>query len=273
MLFMLQIYPITTLDQCQEVGRLEQLVWQASDREVIPAHVLITLAKNGGLVLGAWDGTQLVGVVVGWTGHSADKEIKHVSHIAAVHPHYQNQQIGYQLKQAQRLWVLAQGINVITWTFDPLESRNAYLNLGKLGGTAAIYWRDLYGEVEDGLNAGIPSDRFLLEWQLDSADVMAKQSGTRPPFPAHLPVVNPSKENRPTMHELNFSAPAFLVEIPRHYQAMKSADLPLACAWRWHTRDLFEHAFAQGYRAHDFWVHQEKSYYQLSRAPSNDTHP
>ncbi len=133
---------------------------------MIPLHLLVTLAGNGGLVIGAYDEDHLVGFVFGFPGLAmfADEiKPKHCSHQMGVHPDYQDQGIGFALKQAQWQMVRHQGLDLITWTYDPLESRNAILNIAKIGGICHTYKRMVYGEMRDGLNQGLPSDRFEVD--------------------------------------------------------------------------------------------------------------
>ncbi|HSN73476.1 MAG TPA: GNAT family N-acetyltransferase, partial [Anaerolineae bacterium] len=168
---MITIHPLTTHDEIHAVEQLQRDAWGVPDLEIVPLHMLITPPRNGGLLLGAYDGERLVGFVFGFLGLTADGRLKHCSHMAGVHPDYRDQGVGYQLKLAQRGHVLAQGIDLITWTFDPLETRNAGLNFHKLGAVCNTYLRNLYGEMHDVLNAGLPSDRFQVDWWVGSQRV------------------------------------------------------------------------------------------------------
>ncbi len=149
----------------------------------------------------------------------AARGLSHHSHMAGVAPEWQNRGLGTALKLAQREAVLAQGLNLITWTYDPLEARNATLNIHKLGAICRTYHREYYGEMRDTLNAGVASDRFEVEWWLDKPSTFNSQPATR-----------------------------LEIDIPRDFQSMKRADINLARAWRMRTRLQFEDAFAQGYR-------------------------
>ena len=165
------IRPIETHAEYHALEQLQRDVWTLPDVEVVPLHVLLTAAKNGGLLLGAFDGERLVGFVFGFPGLTPEGRLKHCSHMAGVHPDYRDRGLGYSLKLAQREHVLAQGIDLITWTFDPLETRNASLNFHKLGAVCNTYIPNLYGEMRDGLNAGLPSDRFQVDWWIASERV------------------------------------------------------------------------------------------------------
>ena len=172
-----EIRPIQAHDEYWAVEQLQREVWGLADVEIVPNHLLLTAQKNGGLLLGAFDvppegeEEQFVGFVFGFVGLSSGGGVKHCSHMAGVAPAYQNQNLGYRLKLAQRQQVLSQGIDLATWTFDPLESRNANLNFRKLGATSRTYLRDLYGSMRNTLNVGLPSDRFQVDWHIASRHV------------------------------------------------------------------------------------------------------
>ena len=153
------------------VEEVQRLAWGLAEVEVVPTHLLITAQKNGGLVLGAFEpqadgGQRMVGFVFGFAGLTGTGRLKHCSHMAGVVPERQGRNIGYRLKLAQREQVLALGIDLVTWTFDPLESRNARLNFHKLGVVCNTYLRHLYGAMRDELNAGLVSDRFQVDWHI-----------------------------------------------------------------------------------------------------------
>lgn len=276
----IQIRLIQTHEEYRAVEYLQREVWGLEDVEIVPDHMLLTAQKNGGLVLGAFDtpptgkGERLVGFVFGFAGLSPNGKVKHCSHMAGVAPGYQNRNLGYRLKLAQREHVLAQGLNLITWTFDPLESRNAAFNFHKLAATCRTYLRDLYGNMRDALNVALPSDRFQVDWHVASrhvADRLGGKPGTRSlsrlraegvlllnqPLPGDPP--------RPASRELPLAGKHVLIQIPAHIQDIKSADIGQAQAWRLHTRDLFEAAFAGGYVVIDLIFEDGQSYYLLER--------
>jgi predicted GNAT superfamily acetyltransferase len=277
----IRIRPVNSIDEYWAVEQLQREVWGLEDTEIVPDHMLVTAQKNGGLVLGAFeiagDGTeQLIGFVFGIVGLTRDGEVKHCSHMAAVSRAYQSQNVGYRLKLAQRERVLSQDMSLITWTFDPLESRNARLNFRKLGVICRTYFRDLYGVMRDGLNAGLPSDRFQVEWHIASAHVAARLSDRwhGPSLSAlqamGVPVLNPVHPGggdlpEPSQQVLPVKGERVLVQIPARFQAIKLADLGLALAWREHTRGLFEDVFAAGYVIVDLLFEEGQSYYLLQK--------
>ncbi len=276
----IEIRPIQTQDEYRAVEQLQRQVWDLDDVEVVPDHLLMTAQKNGGLVLGAFDAwpgresEQLVGFVFGFAGLSPDGRLKHCSHMAGVAPTYQNQSLGHRLKLAQREHVLAQGIDLITWTFDPLESRNASLNFHKLGATCQTYLRDLYGSMRDTLNADLPSDRFQVEWHIASDHVTDRLRGDHSRLSLSMlrtddvPLLNrplPGDPPRPPQTSLPIQGDRLLIQIPAYFQAIKASDMELARAWRLHTRVLFEAAFAGGYVVTDLLFEERQSSYLLEK--------
>jgi len=276
---------IQTHEEYRAVEQLQRDVWGLEEVEVVPDHLLLTAQKNGGLVLGAFDlssgarGGQLVGFIFGLVGLSPDGRIKHCSHMTGVAPDYRNQNLGYHLKLAQREHVLMQGLNLITWTFDPLESRNAYLNFRKLGATCQTYLRDLYGSMRDALNIALPSDRFQVDWHIASTHVADRLGRKRDSLSLSslgaegVPLLNhalPGDPPRPADVCLPIQGTRLLIQIPAHFQAIKTIDMGLARAWRLQTRALFEAAFAEGYVATDFLFEDDQSCYLLEQGWTPD---
>lgn len=284
----IDIRPIETHADYEAVEALQRAVWPGSETDVVPRHMLKTAAQNGGLVLGAFAGPVLAGFVFGFLGtDDADPErpaltqLKHCSHMLGVLPEYRDQDIGYRLKRAQRDFVLSQGVRLITWTYDPLESRNANLNIARLGAVCRTYKRDWYGSMADGLNAGLPSDRFQVDWWVTSARVRERLAGQRAALEldaflsAGTEILNATQAApddglpRPPEHALLPEGTFALIEIPRDFQIIKSQDASLARAWRLHTRTLFEAAFEAGYLITDFFSEtlegRRRSFYALSQ--------
>jgi predicted GNAT superfamily acetyltransferase len=260
----------------------QRTIWGMTEAlEVVPTHVLLTAQKNGGLVAGAFDSQdRMVGMLFGFLGLTASGRVKHCSHLMGVLPELRRSGVGEALKRFQREYVLAQNVELITWTFDPLEGVNASLNIGKLRTIARTYHANLYGNMPDGLNAGIESDRFEVEWWLRSERVVSPAPRRTFADFAGAPVINPAlfgddrSVPRPG-HIATFPGsppPALLVEIPGAYQAVKAHSLALAQAWRLHIRTIFERAFADGYTVTDFISDKEantgrRNFYVLQHNP------
>jgi predicted GNAT superfamily acetyltransferase len=261
------IHVLETPEDMSAVEELQRAVWPGSETDVVPSHLLITVVHNGGLVLGAFDDERLVGFVFGFPGLEVTADgprPKHCSHMAGVHPDYRNSGIGFALKRAQWQMVRHQDLDHITWTYDPLLSRNAYLNIARLGAVCSMYLRAAYGEMRDGLNAGLPSDRFQVDWWLNTNRVN-RRLGKRPRPTlrvSHLTRVgvrplyslSTGADNlpRPPEHVPALDAQLIVGEIPSDFMALKAADFALARDWRFFSREFFETAFGKGYIVTDF---------------------
>lgn len=261
---------IHLLDKIEELTAVETLqreVWPGSETDIVPAHLMVTAVHNGGLVLGAFDGERLIGFVFGFPGLESTPDgprPKHCSHMAGVHPDYRDRGLGFALKRAQWQMVRHQGLDHMTWTYDLLLSRNAYLNIAQLGAVCSTYRRSEYGEMRDGLNAGLPSDRFQVDWWLNTNRV-ERRLGKRPRPPlklGHLARVGvhplyPLKSGgdgwpRPPEHVPALESQLLAVDIPPDFMTLKEAEFGLARDWRFFARELFETAFAKGYIVTDF---------------------
>lgn len=248
---------LTTYDEYLQVRDVQQQIWGFAGGEGLYPPMLNTAAENGGVVIGAFDGAKLIGFIFGFVGIHWDRRLKLCSQTMGVLPEYRNRRIATTLKWAQRQRVLENGIDLITWTYDPLEAPNARLNLHALGGVSHVYKRNLYGENFGALGRGLPSDRFLIEWWLNSDDVQRRAQGLKPP-PIGLdsPIANAcgghTIDRRIEAIDLELDAPIIRIEIPNDLQAIRQADMALALDWRLKTRDLFEAYFARGYEAVDF---------------------
>jgi predicted GNAT superfamily acetyltransferase len=264
------IRPLYNVEEYSELEHIQREVWAITDStQVIPLHVLITAQKNGGLTAGAFDsGGRMVGFLFGFLGmhHGASEpKFKHCSHMMGIRPSVQRRNLGYQMKCFQRDYVRKQGLDLITWTFDPLESVNARLNISKLGTFCKTYHRNIYGAWNDGLNAGIPTDRFEVEWWISSPRVMQRidhaHMSSVPTYDTLVErgaafilqgEVDSAGVLRPGEVEKSASAGWLLMEIPAAFQTVKAASPEAALAWRMATREVFEHYFARGYVAAEF---------------------
>jgi len=266
---------LETPEDMLEVEGLQRLVWTESETDILPAHIFLAAAHNGGLVIGAFAGGRLVGVVFGFVGLEfvADGPIaKHHSHILAVHPDWRDRGVGYALKRAQWQIVRKQGLNHITWTYDPLLSRNANLNIARLGAVCNTYLKDYYGEMRDGLNVGLPSDRFQVDWWVNTKRAERRLS-KRPRRPltladyekAGIKLLYTSAMNASgsAMPADSFDAPTEplgLAEIPSDFMKLKETDLGLARDWRFFSREVFTLSFSTGYIVTDFIYDATGSY-------------
>lgn len=273
------IRPLETIAEFRACEEIQKLAWDAGQESVVPTHMLLTIAKTGGLCLGGFgQAGQMVGFVFGILARREPPSLglRHHSHMLGVHPDWWGQGIGYRLKLAQREAVLAQELDLVTWTFDPLERRNASLNFVKLGVVCCTYLVDLYGDMREGLNLDLPSDRFQVEWWLRSERVRRRIAGQRPNLDVTawqadgVPLVNPAALSTnglpcPGEMQVDLHGERLLVEVPADFQALKRTDLSLARAWRYTTRAIFQAAFNQGYSATEYVYQDRHGYYLLKR--------
>jgi predicted GNAT superfamily acetyltransferase len=259
---------LDTPEEMEMIEDLERTIWLGSETDVIPSHLLLAAVHGGGLVIAALDDSidppPMVGFVFGFPGlyYTPDgPRLKHCSHQLGVLPEYRNTGIGTRLKRAQWQMVRHQGIDRITWTYDPLLSRNAYLNITKLGAVSNTYLRNFYGDMRDEMNQGLPSDRLEVDWWVNSRRVERRLS--KKPR-RQLRFVDFQKANASIIHplsplpEVSPSSDTFiLVEIPTDFPALKSYDPSQALVWRLHIRTMLEYLFGQGYLVTDF-IHEEK---------------
>ncbi len=238
------IRPFESIHDHEQCQALQDRVW--GERFAVPVNMTVAVAHHGGIAIGAFEreSQHMIGFVLSFVAMThlpgARNGLSHHSHMAAVEPDWQGRGIGAALKQAQRTAVLAQGINLITWTYDPLEARNGAFNIRKLGCICRNYLRNVYGVMDDNLNAGLPTDRFEVEWWLDDC---------HPQYQAAAPQVD--------------------IPIPADFQAIKRVDMRQALDWRMRTREQFERAFSEGYVVSGFREDRSGVCYRLSRLSAN----
>jgi predicted GNAT superfamily acetyltransferase len=172
----LVIRPCVGFEELSACVQLQIDVWGYGDRDVIPRRVFSVAQAIGGQVIGAFDGDRLVGFAMALPGISQGRPYLH-SHMLAVEPDYRNQGIGRRLKLFQREEALGRGITRMEWTFDPLEIKNSFLNVAKLGAIVRRYAVDFYGVSSSRLHGQVPTDRLYAEWWLDSEWVCSALGG------------------------------------------------------------------------------------------------
>ncbi|MCL5006338.1 MAG: GNAT family N-acetyltransferase [Acidobacteria bacterium] len=262
--------------QCE---RIQRVVWGSQS---ISAEVMALTQKYGGVVLGAFVKGRLVGFIYAFLARRNGKII-HWSHLMALTPKFRDQGLGLHLKLAHRDLALQQGISSICWTYDPLQSRNASLNLAKLGARVEEYVVDCYGRFPSIIEGGLPSDRFVMNWRIRTREVEKRLSGKKAgavyPLPPriNMTVINAQGflENRKI--DLDHREPRLLVEIPPDADLMRRKTLALAKRWRLETRKIFLRYLAESYQVEDFVAVNESGrkryYYVLRRHASRRSTP
>jgi len=225
----IEIRVCSSLEDCEACVALEKRIWETEDLEVVPAALLRVAAKTGGQVLGAFDGGRMIGFTFALAACRRQDGTLQVflhSHMTAVLPEYQNLGIGRRLKLFQREEALGRGIRLVEWTFDPFELRNAYFNVMRLGAVMRRYLPNLYGITTSPLHSGIPTDRLVAEWYLDSPRVVAAAAGEAPP---------------------TAGAKAMRIAVPSDIAQIKQRDRAEATRIQTRMRGSFEQWFAQGF--------------------------
>ena len=255
------IRPFTTIAEFKECVRFQEETWGEGFSERVPVAVLKVSQRLGGIAAGAYDAEGgLAGFVFGMTGIQAG-HLVHWSDMLAVRPEFQDAGLGTRLKAYQRQELLSKGIMRMHWTFDPLEAKNAHLNLNKLGAVAGEYVRDMYGRTDSPLHRGIGTDRFVPTWAMDSRRVIERLvEGRAGPDPGGdqgarltFPVLGEGGLDLPGDPDLGIDADRLLVPIPISIQALRDASLEAALRWRIATRSVLSTYLDRGFEAREFY--------------------
>src|ERR1051326_4146901 len=189
---MIEIRQLFALDEFSEVLRLQKVIWGFAEIELLPVRFLVVVSKVGGHVFGAFDGREMVGFCFAIPGVKTGGRPYLHSHMLGVLPEYHNAGIGRRLKLMQREEALSRGITLIEWTFDPLELKNAFLNVERLGAIVRRYSENQYGVTASPLHGGLPTDRCIAEWYLDLPRVLRVLEGERTPHDAAERIAYPA---------------------------------------------------------------------------------
>lgn len=187
----ISIRPLTDREHLKAVVRLQRQIWGFEDIDLIPLRLFVVASKIGGQVYGAFDGEQLIGFCMAIPGLKPGGKTYLHSHMLGVLPEYRNLGLGRKLKLTQRDDALARGIDLIEWTFDPLEIKNAFFNMERLGAIVRRYVPNQYGTTSSPLHGGLPTDRCIAEWWIASPRVnaiLAGQSFKGPAFESRIAI-------------------------------------------------------------------------------------
>jgi len=268
----IEIRRLNNIHEYRECERLQMEVWGGLG---VGSEVLLATQKCGGMVLGAIAKGKLLGFIYAFLGRYHGRVV-HWSHLMAVGKHHRDKGLGFRMKLAHRELALQEGIKSIYWTYDPLQSRNASLNIVRLGARVEEYIPDCYGRFTSSLEKSLPSDRFVVNWQVASGRVARRLRG---PLLRHvdlnLPRVNETGRNSEGFVvnrgiSFSFAEPRLLLEIPTNTEEMRDHDLRLAGRWRLETRRMFQSAFESGCEVLDFITtgtgDNRRAFYVLSGA-------
>ena len=281
---MIAIRPLTSMAEMQVAVDLQKLYWGEAAADLVPANMLFSFAKYGSHVLGAFDGDKIVGMLLGFLATDSDKgdslpaseKLMFHSKRMVVSPEYRGQDIGTLLKKTQRDIAIELDIPLVRWTFDPLLSVNAYLNIHKLGAISSKYGVNYFG-VDD-LNSLLSTDRLVVDWWVQSHHVKAIVSGEQQALNLNdyleegAPIVNSvrfDERNLPIPSDFS-DTDAFcaLVEIPTNIGVLEVSDPALVQEWRMSLRDVLTALLGKGYQIIDFvrgkYEGYERAFYVLN---------
>jgi len=261
----IEIRILTTADEMHTAVELQKAYWGDDMADLVPEHMLLSISKYGGHVHGAFIENQMIGMVLGFLGADIDpddtkKASDHLlimSKRMVVLPGYRGHKIGEQLKWAQRDYALQHNIQLVSWTFDPVLARNAYLNLHKLAAVGQAYAEDFFGARMT--NPVLNSDRLVMNWWVSHPHVQRRA--------AQQSLENLDLRDTPVLNCTDFDDAGFfiplddiqepdedtvLMEIPRDFSAIEGYSTDLAQHWRNHIRQVMHMLFDRGYIATDF---------------------
>jgi predicted GNAT superfamily acetyltransferase len=270
---------LETIDEFRECERVQIDTWGGL---AVSGETLMVTQKYGGAVVGTKVDGQVVGFIYAFLGRYRTR-LAYWSHLMAVESRFRDHGFGLRMKLFHRQCALERNIKFICWTFDPLQSRNARLNIARLGGVVDDFIPNCYGQFDSLLEKGLPSDRFVIDWRIATSRVETVLRGDKPSrFDPTVPRVNETEltdEGFPKNQKihLNLKNSRLLVEIPARTEEMRSRDLALGRTWRLEARQIFEHYFSTGYRVENFFAPQpatgDRCYYLLRRGSPNLLQP
>jgi predicted GNAT superfamily acetyltransferase len=249
-----QIRLLKTFDEFRACEGIQKEVWGTL---AVGSELMTVTQKYAGVVLGALAKNEVVGFIYAILARR-HRRLIHWSHMMAVREAFRNSGLGLRMKLAHRKLALTQGIKSICWTFDPLQSRNATLNLARLAAEVEEYIPDCYGRFPSAIEKGLPSDRFVVNWHIASRHVEERLRHGMPPHPREsFPCVNSTQVDDEGFlmnadRRLGLRAPRLLVEIPANTDAMRAKNLKLALRWRMETREIFQTYLRVGYSVASF---------------------
>ena len=248
------IRSLSRLSDIRAVEQLQRVVWGMSDLDILPSTMMIAAIEVGACLLGAFVDEKLAGFAFAFPGVEKETLIMH-SDMVGIDPKYRDQNLGFKLKLAQRERALEMGVKRITWTFDPLQSLNAYFNFAKLGVVSDCYRTNFYGETSSFLHR-LGTDRLWVTWLLESrrvTDRLDPEKSKRVHDEEYPAIVWRDEHGRPERNQsVIFSEEHLMIEIPGSINDLVSVRPDLATEWRDATRAAFTCAIAAGYIVEDF---------------------
>lgn len=268
------IRDLAGMDDMKMCEAIQQEVWGFIELDVVPAGLMAVMGHYGAITAGAFVDERMAGFVCGFPGGGQGEPFHH-SHMLAVRPGFQGAGIGLALKWAQADRVLAQGVRRVNWTFDPLQARNANLNINHLGCVSSVYRLNVYGNSNSPLHGGLPTDRLEPDWQLDSERVARarRRELIPPPGIPDLPranIVSFREDGLPVTGEAAVPVEhpgegGILYSVPDDFNDLLNKDIGLAMDWRLKSRAALVELFDRGYEVAGFHRDGRDAAYRLRR--------
>jgi predicted GNAT superfamily acetyltransferase len=278
------IRDLDSFDDLSKVEALEKEVWGLDDRDVLPLTMTVATRAAGNIWIGAFDGRELIGFAFGFLGIEHGRAMIH-SHMLAVRDKYRDENVGYKLKLVQRERALAMRIREMTWTFDPLQSRNAHLNFAKLGVVSNSYRPDFYGPETSSQFHRNSTDRLWVTWPMSSRRVQQRLQGINGRAEALdalsrlTPLIRFNGNGTPARTDLAaaLGRQRIAIEIPSDIGSLEKKDPELAREWRTATRWAFTESLKAGFFVAEFCGiirgQQGPSSYLLEKTPVGEYVP
>lgn len=254
---MVEIRHLQDMAEIRLCEDIQKQAWGMDEDGVVPAPHFNAVNYSGGMLAGSFVDGQMVGFIYGFLArheHNSSEGTGLHSHMMAVIPSFQGKGLGRQLKWYQRDWCLERDINWVSWTYDPMQAANARLNLEHFAAYANHYKVNIYGHMDDALNRGMPTDRFLAWWPLQDPEVLRlKELRTRAPIEnAATLAIALAKTESSFEKNLTLKDDIVTVEIPKSLLTLMQTNAPKALEWRLQAREVFLHYFEKGYTAKRF---------------------
>jgi predicted GNAT superfamily acetyltransferase len=259
----IEIRKLTELEEFRSAVQLQKVIWGFDDIDLLPLRFFVVASRVGGQVLGAFDGEAMIGFCLGIPGVKPDGHAYLHSHMLGVLPEYHNLGVGRRLKLQQREDALSRGIPLIEWTFDPLELKNAFFNIERLGAIVRRYSVNQYGDTSSPLHGGLPTDRCYAEWWIGSARVICRADPpvrTGPPGP-----VADREQEAGQSSDCGLGRRHKMLEIsyPADIAHIRAEDNPRARAIQLANAEKFQSAFARGLAVTGFEKNDAEGIYLL----------
>jgi len=270
----IRIKNIKTIENIKTIIKLHKSIWGLDDFEITPPHIYKATLQTGGHILIAYKNKEPAGFIYGFPGFDGGGSRYFYIHNLGVEKKFRSLGIGLKLNFQLRKILLKESYSTVKWTFDPLESTNANLYIGKMGGIVEDYIKNYYGEMTDKLNKNISSDRLIIKWEIKSSRVVKKlNSGdsffTRNDVEKSKCLNFISKDNKPKNNNYNSDSNFYFLEIPSNYHEIKANSFNIIKEWRVYVRNILQSFLEKGFIIADTVYFNNKFFYVLSYKNSN----